>query len=77
MKFGADFPKAVFTVIKSVRNAWAHQAVLHLRDAYRVLDLMAWVLDTARVACVEIHTLRLDVLRNLSLEASHAPMELC
>jgi len=76
-KFGGDFPKAAFTVVKSIRNAWAHQAVLRLRDAYRVLDLMTWILDTVHVPCAELHTLRLDVLKNLTQEVVQTQMEIC
>lgn len=64
------FPRAVITIVKFYRNSWAHQRALNLREAYRVVDLMDWILTEVQVPSLDMSRLRTELLHSLYLEGT-------
>mmetsp|Transcript_13271 Transcript_13271/g.24890 ORF Transcript_13271/g.24890 Transcript_13271/m.24890 type:complete len:146 (+) Transcript_13271:2496-2933(+) len=59
------FPRAVITIVKFYRNSWAHQRHLSLREAYRVVDLMDWMLTEIQMPNQDMSRFRVELLRAL------------
>jgi hypothetical protein len=62
-RVGHSFPRAVITIVKFYRNHWAHQRALSLREAYRVVDLMDWILNEVHVPSQDMGRLREELMR--------------
>ena len=59
-------PKAIFTVIRIHRNAWAHQKKMSEREIYRIIDELEWVLKSLGLNSQLIEQKRIEILNNLS-----------
>lgn len=44
-KIVEKFPKAYFTIIRFYRNRWAHQTEMNIREIYRGIDIMEYILE--------------------------------
>jgi len=72
-KLGKKLPRAVFTLVKFYRNAWAHQQTLTLRETYRALDCMEAVISALGTQNPDLEKLRLSTLFQLAHSESQVP----
>ena len=66
-----DLPRCVLTMVKSMRNLWAHQQGIGPREAYRTFDAMLWVLESFNLHSRLIEKHRVEALKAMYKAAHH------
>lgn len=63
-------PRSSITLVRNMRNLWAHQQEIGPREMYRTLDTMVWVLESFGINAQELDKTRMKVAKELYRECA-------